>query len=75
MDVLYLHFGKALTWMEALGYSALRLVAIYRAAIGPEAGPAEVVCFPTVYNLCMEANVVGQTYNLATPTSVATVDV
>jgi hypothetical protein len=75
LHVLYLHFGKALPWTEALGFFVLRLVAIYRAAIGPPDGHAEVVCCPKVYTLCMETNVVGQTFNLATPTGVATIDV
>jgi hypothetical protein len=75
IHVLYLHFGRALSWVDSLGYSAVRLVAIYRAAFGTaENVPAEVVCCPTVYNLCMDANVVGQSYNIAMPTSVAPID-
>jgi hypothetical protein len=74
--VIYLHFDKAIPWTEALGFSLLRLVAIYRAAVGPgDVGHAEVVCCPKIYTLCMETNVVGQSFNLAAPTGVATIDV
>jgi hypothetical protein len=75
LHVIYLHFAKAIPWTEALGFSLLRLVAIYWAAVGPPDGHAEVVCCPKTYTLCMETNVIGQSFNLATPTGVATIDV
>jgi hypothetical protein len=72
--VLYLHFGLALSWKNSLTYSAVRLVAIYRAIFGTnDTANAEVVCCPTVYNLCMDTNVVGQSFNIAMPTGIAPV--
>jgi hypothetical protein len=72
--VFYLHFGLAMSWRNSLAYSVVRLAGIYRAVFGTnETANVEVKCCPTVYNLCMDANVVGQSYNIAMPTGIAAV--
>jgi hypothetical protein len=71
--VLYLHFGLAMSWKNSLTHSAVRLVAVYRAIFGTNDANAEVVCCPTIYNLCMDTNVVGQSYNIAMPNGIAPV--
>jgi hypothetical protein len=72
--VFYLRFGLALSWKDSLTHSVVRLVVIYRAIFGTTEANTEVICCPTIYNLCMDTNVVGQSDNIVMPTGMAPVE-
>jgi hypothetical protein len=72
--VFYLRFGLAMSWKNSLTHCVVRLVVVYRAIFGTTEANAEVVCCPTIYNLCMDTNVVGQSYNIAMPNGIAPVE-
>jgi hypothetical protein len=74
IHVFYLHFGLAMSWKNSLTFSAVKLASLYRAVFATnETANVEVQCCPTIYNLCQDANVVGQAHNPSVSTDIDTV--